>query len=129
MTALENHDRSSRPHLRQPDKGVSAMSKLFEDMMSSLNEIIAFEKGENADVVVHKVTIREIKAFSPAEIKSIRLNANMTQGTFAACIGVTKKAVEAWEGGRSKPDGAARRTLGLLQSNPRFADEAGIITR
>ena len=96
------------------------MSKLFDDMMSSLNEIIAYENGEGTDVVVHKVT---------AEIKQIRLNADMTQSTFAACIGVTKKAVEAWEGGRSKPDGAARRTLGLLQMNPRFADEAGIILR
>ena len=105
------------------------MSKLFDDMMSSLNEIIAYENGERTDVVVHKVTMKEVKAFSPAEIKQIRLNADMTQSTFAACIGVTKKAVEAWEGGRSKPDGAARRTLGLLQMNPRFADEAGIILR
>lgn len=105
------------------------MSKLFEDMMSSLNEIIAYENGEKADVVIHKVTISEVKTFTPSEIKSIRQNANMTQSTFAACIGVTKKAVEAWEGGRSKPDGAARRTLGLIQKNPRFADEVGIITR
>ena len=105
------------------------MSKLFEDMMSSLNEIMAYENGENTDVVVHKVTIQEVKSFSASEIKQIRTNANMTQSTFAACIGVTKKAVEAWEGGRSKPDGAARRTLGLLQINPRFADETGIITR
>ena len=105
------------------------MSKLFDDMMSSLNEIIAYENGEETDVVVHKVTIQEVKTFSPTEIRQIRLDANMTQSTFAACIGVTKKAVEAWEGGRSKPDGAARRTLGLFKLNPRYADELGIITR
>lgn len=105
------------------------MSKLFEDMMSSLNEIIAYERGEETSVVTHKVTVQEVKSFSPDEIKQIRLGADMTQSTFAACIGVTKKAVEAWEGGRSKPDGAARRTIGLLQSNPRFADEIGIIAR
>lgn len=105
------------------------MSKLFDDMMSSLQEIIAYEQGEDTGVVVHKVTVQEVKSFSPDEIKQIRLDADMTQSTFAACIGVTKKAVEAWEGGRSRPDGAARRTLGLLQSNPRFADELGIIVR
>ena len=98
-------------------QGDDRMSRLFDDMMNSLNEIIAYENGERTDVVVHKVTMKEVKAFSPAEIKQIRLNADMTQSTFAACIGVTKKAVEAWEGGRSKPDGAARRTLGLLQMN------------
>lgn len=105
------------------------MSTLFEDMMSSLNEIIAHERGEETGVVTHKVTVQEVKSFSPDEIRQIRLDADMTQSTFAACIGVTKKAVEAWEGGRSKPDGAARRTIGLLQINPRFADEIGIIAR
>ena len=67
--------------------------------------------------------------FSPEEIRQIRLNARMTQSIFASCVGVTKKAVEAWEGGRSRPDGAARRTLGLFQQNPRYADEVGIIVR
>ena len=105
------------------------MSKLFEDMLSSLNEIIAYENGEDNGVVVHRVTVEDVKTFSPTEIKQIRLDANMTQSLFAACIGVTKKAVEAWEGGRSKPDGAARRTIGLMQVNPRYADELGIIHR
>ena len=53
----------------------------------------------------------------------------MTQGVFAGCLGVTKKAVEGWEGGRSHPNGAVRRMLGLMKANPRFADDTGIITR
>jgi putative transcriptional regulator len=50
----------------------------------------------------------------------------MTQKTFAACIGVTPKSVEAWEGGRSRPDGAARRLLGLMRDHPGFAENMGI---
>lgn len=105
------------------------MSKLFEDMMASLNEIISFEQGEESSVVVHKVVIKDVHVFTPDEIKQIRKKANMTQAVFAACIGVTKKAVEAWECGRCKPDGAARRTIGLLQSNPHYAEDVGILER
>lgn len=102
----------------------------YEAIRQGLLEAIAYEQGQaKENVVVRTVSVDEVKTFTPEEIKRIRLNANMTQSVFASCIGVTKKAIEAWEGGRSKPDGAARRTLGLMQKNPRFADEAGIITR
>jgi len=49
------------------------------------------------------------------------------KSVFAACIGVTKKAVESWEGGRSHPDGAARRTLSLMSRNPHLAEANGIL--
>ena len=50
----------------------------------------------------------------------------MTQKTFAACMGVSTKSVEAWEGGRSRPDGAARRLIGLMKDHPGFAENMGI---
>lgn len=101
----------------------------FEAIRQGLLEAIAYERGEPQEPVVHRMSVEEVRTFTPQEIRQIRLNAQMTQSIFAACIGVSKKAVEAWEGGRSKPDGAARRTLGLMQKNPRYADEAGIIIR
>ena len=54
------------------------------------------------------------------------MDVKMTQKTFAACICVSPKSVEAWEGGRSRPDGAARRLLGLMRDNPNFAENMGI---
>ena len=103
----------------------------YNEIMQGLQEALAFVSGDHSvDVTVHKMSIASVPdSFTPDEIKEIRLNAKMTQSVFASCIGVTKKAVEAWEGGRSKPDGAARRTLGLLKQNPRYADEVGIIVR
>ena len=101
----------------------------FNEIMKGLKEAIAYENGETEGVVVHKISVEEVRTFSPAEIRKIRMNANMSQQVFASCIGVTKKAVEAWEGGRSKPDGAARRTIGLLQNNPHFAEDVGILAR
>lgn len=101
----------------------------FDEIMKGLNEAIEYESGGSVPVKINRLSVQTVSDFSPDEIKAIRLNAEMTQSIFAACIGVTKKAVEAWEGGRSKPDGAARRTLGLMKNNPRFADEMGIIIR
>ena len=99
----------------------------YKGIIQGLEEALAYEKGEQSNVVVHHMSINEVKTFTPQEIKQIRLTANMTQNIFAAVIGVTKKAVEAWEGGRSKPDGAARRTIGLIEANPKFAEDNGII--
>ena len=104
------------------------MSKLYEDIKKGLEEAIAFEQGDPdivAKTTVHKLTVHPVPDFSPKEIKEIRLKSAMTQSVFAACIGVTKKAVESWEGGRSHPDGAARRTLSLMSKNPHFAEVNG----
>jgi putative transcriptional regulator len=106
------------------------MSKLYEDIKKGLEEAIAFEQGDPdivAKTTVHKLTVHPVPDFSPKEIKEIRLKSAMTQSVFAACIGVTKKAVESWEGGRSHPDGAARRTLSLMSKNPHFAEVNGIL--
>lgn len=103
----------------------------YNEIMQGLQEALAFVSGDHSvNATVHKMSVAAVPdGFTPDEIKEIRINAKMTQSVFASCIGVTKKAVEAWEGGRSKPDGAARRTLGLFKQNPRYADEVGIIVR
>ncbi len=109
---------------------MSIMSKLYEDIRIGLEEAIAFERGDPkvvAGTVVRKMKVQPVPEFSPKEIKDIRLKSAMTQSVFAACIGVTKKAVESWEGGRSHPDGAARRTLSLMRRNPHFAEVNGIL--
>lgn len=101
----------------------------FNEIMQGLQEAINYEKGNKSNTVVHKWEIMDIPNFMPEEIREIRKAANMTQNVFATCIGVTKKAVEAWECGRTHPEGAARRMIGLLKNNPAFAEEVGIIKK
>jgi putative transcriptional regulator len=45
------------------------------------------------------------------------MKAGMTQNVFAAYMGVSPKTVEAWEGGRTHPNGTAFRLLDVLASN------------
>ena len=103
------------------------MPRVYDDIMASLNELIDMAEGKETGAIVHKRTVAELDTFTPQQIKAVRTNAGMTQKTFAACIGVSVKSVEAWEGGRSRPDGPARRMLGLMKTNPNFAEEIGIL--
>ena len=102
------------------------MSAVYNDIMSSLNELLDAAQGKETGIVVHPRTVKDVEMFSPQQIKQVRMDAKMTQKTFAACIGVSAKSVEAWEGGRSRPDGAARRLLGLMKDNPDFVEKMGI---
>lgn len=102
------------------------MSSMFDGIAKGLTEAIEFEKGKIAarrDIV--KVT--PPSEFSAAEIKNIRGKAGMTQVVFANVLGVSPKTVEAWESGRNRPDGPARRMMGLLREDSRFAVKHGFV--
>ena len=99
----------------------------YDEIMKGLQEALEYTQGVSNGTQIQRIEIQEVSDFQPEEIKMIRMNCRMSQSLFAACVGVTKKAVEAWEGGRSHPDGAARRILGLMQTNPHFAEDNGIL--
>jgi putative transcriptional regulator len=56
----------------------------------------------------------------PAEInvKAIRKKLNMSQRRFAASFGFTLDAVQNWEQGRRRPEGAARAFLKVIEREP-----------
>ena len=103
--------------------------KVYDTIMASLEELVQNSNGKKDTLVRHTLIVDDLQEFSPQEIRSIRISAKMTQSLFAMVIGVSVKTVQAWQGGRNKPDGAARRLIGLMKKNSHFADEAGIVTR
>ena len=60
----------------------------------------------------YKLTVAPVPDFTAEEIRDLRHTLKMTQGTFAALMGVSSKTVEAWEAGTNIPLGMARRMLG-----------------
>lgn len=92
------------------------MSDLFNDLVTGLNEAIAFEKGQGK-ARTHTFIIEPIKRYSKTEIKAIRTHAGMTQAVFADYMGVSPKTVEAWEKGTNHPTGSACRLLDILSSD------------
>ena len=103
------------------------MSKVSEGILLGLKEAVEYTNG-NLKVRTFKRVFNPVRAsFSPDEIKEIRNKLGMTQGIFAGVIGVSQKTVESWEKGRYSPDGAARRIISILQTDPEFPRKYNII--
>lgn len=84
-----------------------------EEIIKGLEEALEVAKG-NKTVRRMKVDIEPVRDITNTEIKSLREDLNLTQKDFAAVMGVTKKAVESWESGAKRPNGAARRLIDLI---------------
>ena len=89
------------------------MGSLFDDLKEGLEEAIAYEKG-TGKAKVKTYMIMPVKEYNNKEIREIRIKAGMTQSVFASYMGVSKKTVEAWEGGRTHPTGPVFRLLDIL---------------
>lgn len=95
------------------------MESLFDDLKEGLEEAINYEKGlRKAKVKVF--VIKPVTEYSHTEIRNIRMRAGMTQSVFADYMGVSKKTVEAWEGGRTHPTGPAFRLLSIMDTEKEF---------
>ena len=93
----------------------------YESIMESLEQAIAFEKGDVSKARVRTITIPDIEPvteYSKEKIKEIRQQNQFTQKTFAELFGVSPKAVEAWEAGKRKPTGTAKRLFQLIEKDP-----------
>jgi len=103
------------------------MSEYYESLKRGLEEAIEYSKG-NLRCKSFKVKFEPVPEYDPDDIKRIRTEANMTQSGFAGFLGVTTKAVEAWECGRNKPNGPARRLMSVAESDPKFPERYYSIT-
>ena len=93
------------------------MSGVYDGIMQGLEEALEHARGKR-ELRSNSVSVVPLKDFEPAEIREIRVSLGMTQVVFADSIGVSPKTVEAWETGRNKPIGPARRILSMVQSDP-----------
>ena len=98
----------------------------FDETKTGLNQAIDYERGlEKAKVTVF--SIQPVESFSAEEVKSIRLSTGLTQALFAMYMGVSSKTLEAWESGKSHPNGPACRLLALTKKDPSFLVISGVI--
>lgn len=100
---------------------------VFNSITKGLDEAIKHEKGIIKAKRV-KLTVAPVPTFNATEIKTLRNDMEMTQVIFAAVMGVSTKTVEAWESGKNKPDGAAKRMLSILKIDPDFPSKYKIVS-
>ncbi|MBE5823009.1 MAG: helix-turn-helix domain-containing protein [Butyrivibrio sp.] len=93
------------------------MSKnsVFESIVTGLDEAIKDSKSITPILKRHKVVIEPVKVYGAADVKRIRNTTGMSQKVFAGYLGVSEKAVEAWEAGTNHPSGAASRLLRMIE--------------
>lgn len=84
------------------------------------------EALENDEPVLEKFTCRTITldllpiSYSPEAVKATRKQLMMSQGIFAQFLGVSVKAVRAWEQGQNEPSEIACRFMDEIQRNPEY---------
>ena len=100
----------------------------FDKIKLGLEEAISYEKG-TLPAKTTRLTIVPVETYQADEIKRIRNSTSLTQRSFAECMGVSPKTVEAWEAERNQPEDAACRSLSLMKADPEFPQKAGIIRR
>ena len=105
------------------------MSKMGQDLIEAMQEALDHSEGK-IELKISRLNISPVCAtISVDEIRAIRKKLGMSQGVFALVIGVSRKTVESWESGRYTPDGAARRLISIIQSDPTFLEKYNIVRR
>jgi len=105
------------------------MSKMGQELIASMQELLDYSEGK-IDLRTSKLNLSPVcDTISVEDIKETRKKLGMSQGVFAIVIGVSKKTVESWEAGRYTPDGAARRLISIMQTDPTFPEKYGIVQR
>jgi putative transcriptional regulator len=92
---------------------------LGQELVEALKEANSYHDGQ---ITLRTQTIElpdEPKEFDNKQIKKIRENLNLSQPVFARFLGVTDKAVKAWEQGGSHPNGCALRLLEIAKNHPK----------
>lgn len=87
-----------------------------------------YAKGSLLSVKRRKGSIAPLPDFDGRKVKDIRNQLNLSQTIFAAALGVSIKTVEAWETGRNKPNGSAKRILQFLEQEDNFLEKHNIIS-
>lgn len=84
--------------------------KAFDKIAEGLNEALAIARGE----------VKPAKLYVPAElnVKSIRAQLDLSQDDFASAFGFTVNQIKDWEQGRSRPIGALRAYLMMIDFDP-----------
>ena len=90
--------------------------KLFNELLDSVNEMVAIEKGELEPKPEH------VHSHSLPDVKALRMQFGMKQSEFAQAIGASPALVQSWELNRRVPTGIALKMLRLLEQDPKLMD-------
>ncbi|WP_202304445.1 NadS family protein [Dryocola clanedunensis] len=89
--------------------------QLFTELVQSMEEMVAIEKGEMQPARVHRHPLPDVKALREAT--------GLKQDEFARAVGVSPSLVQSWEQKRRFPSGSALKILLMLDHNPAIIND------
>tara|TARA_A100001391_G_scaffold217_2_gene483 strand:+ start:516 stop:803 length:288 start_codon:yes stop_codon:yes gene_type:complete len=92
------------------------MSKLFDDLMESVQQMDEIHRGE-------RQPSREFNV-DAVQVKAIRKATGLTQAKFATMIDVQLATLRNWEQGRREPTGPAKALLRAIHNDPQHVIRA-----
>jgi putative transcriptional regulator len=107
-------------HWRTVDWRVSRVNmkeKLFEELLQSVKEAAAIERGELKPP-------RRFEIKSAEDVARVRKKLGVSQNKFAQILGISENTLQNWEQGRRKPTGAAKVLLKVAARHPKIVLDA-----
>ena len=89
-----------------------------EGIIRSIDQVIAWGRGEDAPVRVTKVMIPVTDA------RAVRRRLKLSQTQFAVKFGFAPATLRNWEQGRTFPDGPARVLFAVIDKHPKAFEDA-----
>lgn len=93
---------------------------LGQELVAALKEANQYHDGKISLRTQNVALPDEPEELSSQQIKKIRESLNVSQPVFARFLGVTDKAVKAWEQGGSRPNGCALRLMEIAKNHPEY---------
>lgn len=87
-----------------------------DDLIESLNQAVAFTKGQTKSAKVHVVRV--------PNVRSLRQRLKMSQQAFASTYHIPLATLKGWEQGRRQPDATAAAYLSVIEKMPAEAQAA-----
>jgi putative transcriptional regulator len=86
------------------------MTKSGESILRGARQALAYARGAREGFVAHVP--------DEVDVTSIRKGLGLSQSEFARRFGFKLDAIQNWEQGRRRPDGAARAFLRVIEKEP-----------
>ena len=92
------------------------LDEIAEDSLQAcLEHGIPFDRPGSAMVIVPQAARNSDTA---AQVRELRHSLQLSQGDFAAALGISKSTLSKWESGERRPDAAAAKLLRILKQQP-----------
>lgn len=93
------------------------LNDVERDLLEGMEWTVEQLKSEKPLSTRRVVLNLQAQEFTAAEVKAVREKLNLSQAMFAQFLGVARKSVCAWEGGRKPPE-IACRFMDEIRRNP-----------